>query len=166
VDEQSQAEGASPASRILIETEQAVLAWPTMSVIVGRAAGIYGPGRGHLFKQFLRNEAVLRGDGSHWMNMIHVEDAAAAIAHLIQNGTPGAIYNLTDDEPVTQLEFFQWLSERLQKPLPPSAPPDNARKRGLTNKRVSNACLKQTGYRFLYPNYRSGYAGEIQAAGK
>ena len=70
-----------------------------------------------------------------------------------------------DDQPVNQRDFFAWLAEQLHKDLPPSVPADlNAvRKRGITNKRVSNRHLKQQlGYQFKYPTFRDGYTAEIQ----
>jgi nucleoside-diphosphate-sugar epimerase len=166
VTEESPAEPESPTSQILIETERELLAaraerdFPST---VLRVSGIYGPGRGHLFQQFLRDEATLRDDGSAWINMIHVADLAAAIAHLISlPELPAAICNVTDSEPVTQLAFFTWLSQTLGRPLPPSAPADRARKRGLANKRVSNALLRSTNFQFTYPTFREGYTAEIQ----
>jgi nucleoside-diphosphate-sugar epimerase len=169
VTEESPSEPDSPTSQILIETERELLtarAERNFPAVILRASGIYGPGRGHLFKQFLRGEATLRDDGSSWINMIHVDDLAAAIAHLISlPGLPAAAYNLTDDQPVTQLDFFTWLANALNRPLPPSSPADPNRKRGLTNKRVSNALLKSTGFRFSHPTFREGYAAEIQRQG-
>ena len=159
---------ASPTSQVLVETERELLtAYQSTGfpVIILRASGIYGPERGYLFKQFIRGEATLREDDTgvqSFINMIHVADLAAAIAHLFDRGVPGEIYNATDDEPVTQFEFFKWLSTTLAKPMPPSAPPDPNRKRGLTSKRVSNAKLKSTGFKFQYPTFREGYAAEIQ----
>jgi hypothetical protein len=50
--------------------------------------------------------------------------------------------------------------------LPPSVP-ENAeatRKRGVTNKRISNRKLKETlGYAFRHPTFREGYAAEVAA---
>ena len=74
-----------------------------------------------------------------------------------------------DDEPVTQLHFFEWLSGTLGKALPPSATAEEAtsRRRGLTNKKVTNRRLKlELGYQFKYPNFRTGYAAEIQRLDK
>lgn len=168
VTEESPAEPDSPTSQVLIDTERELINAHRTSgfpAIVVRASGIYGPERGHLFKQFLRGEATMRNDGSAWINMIHVEDLGASIHHLVEHGKPGEIYNVTDDEPVTQHDFFSWLSHRLGRPLPPSAPADPHRKRGLTNKRVSNAKLKSTGFRFSYPSFREGYSAEMQRLG-
>jgi nucleoside-diphosphate-sugar epimerase len=161
VDESSPAEPDSPTSQVLIDTERELISahrTNSFPAMILRASGIYGPDRGHLFQQFLKGEATIRDDGSSWINMIHVDDLAAAIAHLIHHGQPGEIYNATDDEPVTQLDFFRWLADRLSKPLPPNAPADPNRKRGLTNKRVSNQKLKATGFSFKYPTFREGYA--------
>jgi hypothetical protein len=76
-----------------------------------------------------------------------------------------------DDEPVSQRNYFEWLAGTLGKWLPPSVPEDAAanRKRGVTNKKVSNRKLKmELGYQFKYPNFRKGYTAEImrlEAAG-
>jgi hypothetical protein len=41
------------------------------------------------------------------------------------------------------------------------------RKRGRTDKRVSNRKLKrELGYQFKYPTFRQGYAAEIQRLGR
>ena len=38
-----------------------------------------------------------------------------ALVTALRDGRPGEIYNAADDEPVTQLHFFAWLSEVLGK---------------------------------------------------
>ena len=48
-------------------------------------------------------------------------------------------------------------------PLSVPADADSARKRGVTNKKVSNRKLKmELGYQFKYPNFRKGYTAELQ----
>jgi nucleoside-diphosphate-sugar epimerase len=167
VTEESSTEPNSPTSKILIETERELLAARAkhnFPATVLRVSGIYGPGRGHLFKQFLRGEATLRDGGRGWINMIHVTDLAAAIAHLLSlTALPSPIYNVTDNEPVTQRDYFTWLAEKLDRPLPPSASAGPARKRGLTNKRVSNSLLVSTDFHLIYPTFREGYAAEIRS---
>ena len=167
VTENSPAHPDSPTSQILLETERELLSSNRpFPIFILRASGIYGPGRGHLFKQFLRGEATMRDDGSAWINMIHVHDLAAAIAHFIENPSlPPGIYNTTDNQPVTQRDFFQWLATQLNRPMPPPAPTAPVRKRGLTNKRVSNAKLRATGFQFTHPTFREGYTPELRAFG-
>ena len=130
-----------------------------------RVAGIYGPGRGHWFKAFLRGEARIEGDGSRTLNMIHRDDLIGVIIAALERGQPGEIYNAADNEPVSQLRFFEWLAAELKRPLPPTVTADAEvwRKRGVTNKRVSNAKLKaELEYQFQFPDFRAGYAAELR----
>jgi nucleoside-diphosphate-sugar epimerase len=153
VTEESPAEPLTSTGRILREAERAALGSGTTVV---RSSGIYGPGRGVLFEKFRRGEAVIEGDGLRWINQIHQRDLVAALAHLIEAGVPGEIYNATDDTPVTYREYYAWCSEFLHQPMPPYGPVNLQRKRGLTNKRVSNAKLRATGWSPMYPSFREG----------
>lgn len=168
VDETGPTQPTSETAQVLVEAEKTLLAagreknFPAM---VLRAAGIYGPERGYLLKQFLRGEARIEGAGARTLNMIHRDDLVRAIIAALERGRGGEIYNVTDDEPVSQVEFFRWLAEKLGQPLPPVVPEDAAapRKRGLTNKRISNRKLKvELGFGFTYPDFRIGYSAELQ----
>jgi nucleoside-diphosphate-sugar epimerase len=167
VKESSPTEPPVETAKILVETEKLLLvavAERKLPAVILRVAGIYGPDRGHGFKQFLKNEARMAGDGSRFLNMIHRDDLIGCIIAALKSGRPGEVYNAADDEPVNQLHFFQWLAQSLDKPLPPSEPenPDENRKRGVTNRRVLNRKLKmELGYQFKYPNFRKGYTAEL-----
>ncbi|MDB6040424.1 MAG: NAD-dependent epimerase/dehydratase [Verrucomicrobiales bacterium] len=158
----------SETSRILVETEELLLKAHRTSnfpAIILRVAGIYGPDRGHLLQQYLKNEARIAGKGDRIINMIHRDDLVSVILSALRSGRPGEIYNVVDDEPVAQIHFFRWLSETLGKWMPPFATEaENAqRKRGLTNKRVHNRRLKmELGCTLKYPTFRQGYTAEIQ----
>jgi len=159
VDETSPTEPKSETSKILVETEDLLRGFPAITL---RLAGIYGPERGHLFRQYLRGKAVITGDGSRYLNMIHRDDVVRAIIAALQRGEPGGTYNVADDEPVSELEFFQWLSKTLKRPMPPFAAAPATRKRGNTNKRVSNRKLREElRCELAYPNYRVGYGALI-----
>ncbi len=168
VTEASAAEPPGETPQILVEAENALLEAAQQRefpAVILRVAGIYGPERGHWFKQYLRGEAVIEGQGERILNMIHRDDVVGAIIVALKSGRPGEIYNAADDEPVTQLKFFQWLSTRLRRDLPPYEieHQESARKRAATNKRVSNLKLKrELGYCFKYPDFRQGYEGEIR----
>ena len=121
--------------------------------------------RGYWLKQFLKGEAKLEGRGERILNQVHREDVVGAALAALERGEAGCVYNVVDDEPVSQLVMFQWLAERLGRPMPPSLPEDQlaARKRGVTNKRISNAKLKaELGYVFRYPTFREGFAAELR----
>ena len=167
VNESSLAEPRSATSRVLVETEALLQrAWREQGfpAVVLRLAGIYGPGRGHLFKRFLRGEAEMVGEGERLLNMIHLEDVVGIMLAALERARPGEILNAVDDEPVPERAFYEWLAEQTGRELPPSrrAEEFEGRKRGLTNKRVLNARLKEAlGYEFRHPTYREGYAREL-----
>lgn len=172
VDETSPARGGGPGATVLVETEHLLLdaaRAENFPAVIMRIAGIYGPSRGHWFKLFLQGAATIEGDGGRFLNMAHREDVAGSIITALESGKPGEIYNVADDEPVSQYLFFQWLSSLLNRPMPSQAEGSTARKRGSSNKRVSNRKLKkELGYSFRFPTFRDGYSAEIsrlQAAG-
>jgi nucleoside-diphosphate-sugar epimerase len=168
VDETSPADPAAETARVLLEAERELLAASQQRNLAGiilRVAGIYGPGRGHWFQQFLKGEVRIEGGGERILNMIHRDDVIGCIIAALERGQRGEIYNAVDDEPVSQLHFFSWLAETLGKPMPDSISEtiDASRKRGITNKKISNAKLKrQLGYQFNYPTFREGYTSVIQ----
>lgn len=167
VKESSPAEPQSETAKVLVETEQILLRAAkggNFPAVILRVAGIYGPGRGHFFQQYLQDEARIAGKGDRLINMIHRDDLIGIILAALKSGRPGEIYNAVDDEPVAQIHFFRWLSETLGKWMPPFASEEEnaARKRGFTNKKISNRRLKmELGYPFKYPTFRQGYTAEI-----
>jgi nucleoside-diphosphate-sugar epimerase len=171
VDESAPTEPPTATSRVLVETEQVFLTAArerNFPAVVLRVAGIYGPGRGWWFKQFLAGEARLEGEGRRTLNMIHRDDVAGCLIAALERGRPGEVYNAVDDEPVSQRDFFQWLAAQLKRPLPPPVAEDAeaTRKRGVTNKRLANAKLKsELGYQFKFPTFREGYVAELAVVG-
>jgi nucleoside-diphosphate-sugar epimerase len=167
VKESSPTEPQAETAKVLVETENVLLEAARLKgfpAVILRVAGIYGPERGHWFKQYLKDEARMEGKGERFLNMIHRDDLVGVLIAALKNGRPGEVYNAVDDEPVSQLKFFEWLAASLDKPLPPSAPEDAEanRKRGITNKKVSNRRLKmELGYQFKHPTFRQGYTAEL-----
>jgi nucleoside-diphosphate-sugar epimerase len=167
VNESSATGPVAETSKILVATEKVLLAAAAQKkfpAVILRVAGIYGPQRGHWFKQFLKGEARIEGDGSRFLNMIQRDDVVGCIIAALKSGRAGEIYNAVDDEPVTQLKFFEWLAAELKRPMPPKIPAsaEIGRRRGVTNKRVSNAKLRaELKYEFQFPDFRSGYGAEI-----
>jgi nucleoside-diphosphate-sugar epimerase len=169
VDEASPTEPGTDTGRILVETENVILEAARQGRLpasILRLGAIYGPGRGYWLKQFLNGEARIEGQGDRYLNMIHRNDVVGAIVAALDRSQTGEVYNAVDDEPVTQLVFFQWLSNFLGRPMPIAveAGPESSRKRGVTNKRVSNRKLKEKlGYRFEYPTFREGCMAELRS---
>jgi nucleoside-diphosphate-sugar epimerase len=167
VTENSPAEPAEETSNILVGAEKLLLsavAERRFPAVILRVAGIYGPGRGHGFKAFLRGEARIEGDGSRFLNMIHRDDLIGVIIAALRDAKPGEIFNAADSGPVSQRIFFAWLAAELKQPMPAAVSTDVEilRKRGVTNKRVSNAKLRaELKYQFQFPDFRAGCAAEI-----
>ncbi|MDD5261941.1 MAG: SDR family oxidoreductase [Methylacidiphilales bacterium] len=159
VDESSETNPPSESGKILVEAEKMVV---QAGGAVLRLAGIYGPGRTVLLEKFLEGKAVMSADPKRFLNLIHLEDIVTAFEMLLSKaGVAGEIYNGVDDNPSTYSEIYNWLSEKFKKPAPTFAPLRAAgagKKRGITNKRVSNAKLRALGWQPRYPSFREGYA--------
>ena len=145
--------------KVLRETEDLVLA---RGGAVARLAGIYGPGRSVLLRKFLASEAVLEDGGGRFINQAHRDDIASALALLVSQGASG-IFNVADHKPMTQREVYEWLARRFGRLLPPEGPIDPHRKRGWTNKRVSNAKLRALGWAPRYPSFLDAVEREGQS---
>lgn len=153
VDERTPARPDGFNGRVLLEAEQALARLPVPSVVL-RLAGLYGPGREWLLSRVRAGESC-RPD--FWTNRIHVDDAARLLVHLAGLPAPDAVYVGVDDEPATECAVLGWLAGRLGLPAPPPGP-GNPRM-GVGNRRLSNARVRATGFRFDYPDYRRGYSG-------
>lgn len=161
VDEESPAEPAHETGKILRETEELVR---RKGGIVARLAGIYGPGRSALLRKFLSGEARIEGAGENYLNQVHRDDIAAALHFLVTQAPDSQIVNVVDDEPTTQREAYQWLAAKLDRPLPMVARVTGARKRGASNKRVSNRKLRNLGWEPSFPNFQSGMETSVLPA--
>jgi nucleoside-diphosphate-sugar epimerase len=154
VTEESAAEPEHETGKILRDTERLIL---TNDGIVVRLGGIYGPGRSALLRKFLSGDAVLDSQKDRLVNEIHRDDAVEAIRLLIKReGSTGEIYNVVDDQPILQSECYLWLAMKLNRPLPPAGRSTSKRKRGESNKRVSNAKLRAIGWVPRYPGFAEG----------
>ena len=165
VDESSAAEPRHETGLILRETEELVR---QNDGLVARLAGIYGPGRSALLRRFLSGEARIEESGARYLNQAHRDDIAAALFHLVaacsENLTPPAILNVSDDQPITQLDAYAWLAAKMNRPLPEVAAQAAARKRGASNKRVSNRRLRALGWGPKFPTFASGMENSVLPA--
>ena len=149
VTEESAAEPDRETGRVLRKTEEWVVA---RNGLVARLAGIYGPGRSVLLRKFFADGAVIEGDGAKWINQVHRDDIASALVHLVTAKARG-IFNVNDDEPLAQRVVYEGLARRFARLLPPGGPIDTNRKRGWTNKRMSNAKLRGLGWQARYGSF-------------
>src|SRR5213595_4194242 len=152
VTEESETKPLRETSRILLEVEKLVL---KKGGIVARLAGIYGPRRSALLSKFLNGTATIDPNNHRFVNQAHRDDIASALFLLLNREAQESaqIYNVVDDEPISQSECYGWLAQRLNRSLPPIRKSEQPRKRGDTNKRISNAKLHQLGWTSDYPTF-------------
>src|ERR1700730_10185217 len=169
--EESAAEPKHETGKILREAEQLVINQGGMAV---RLAGIYGPGRSYLLKRFLSGEAIIDSRQDRFVNQMH-RDAEAAAFFLLLDRQPrnnrasrscsespaGEIYNVVDDQPILQSDCYRWLAAKLNRPVPPPGKSMSNRKRGRSNKRVSNAKLRGLGWTPRYPTFAEGMENSV-----
>jgi nucleoside-diphosphate-sugar epimerase len=159
VDENSPAEPPHANGKILRQAERLVL---SNRGIVARLGGIYGPGRSFFLSKFLAWTAVI-DPIDRFINQIHRDDIVSALLLLAGRRAEcaGEIYNLVDNHPITPREAYTWLSSELKRPLPPVESPSEPRKRGDSNKRVSNRKLRALGWQPQFPSFPVAMAKSV-----
>jgi nucleoside-diphosphate-sugar epimerase len=158
VDESSAAEPRHPKGQILRETEGVVL---TAGGIVARLGGIHGPGRSFLLTRFL--EGLLPDQADRLINQVHRDDVVSALVLLAERREQcrGQVFNVVGDAPISARDADAWLSSRLEKSLPASKGDAGRRKRGDSNKRVSNRKLRALGWEPRYPTFELAMSESI-----
>lgn len=153
VDESSLANPPHEKGRILRQTEKVVL---EQNGIVARLGGIYGPGRSFLLRKFLSGEAAIDENDDRLINQVHRDDIVAALFLLAERRAEarGQIYNVVDDMPTSRREVYLWLSSRMKQPASALREEAPRRRRGKSNKRVSNRKLRALGWEPRYGDFR------------
>lgn len=156
VDETSPTEPRRFTGQRVLEGEERCRASRIPSVSL-RLGGIYGPGRTRLIDRVASGAAKCPEGEPTYTNRIHSEDAAGALAHLVTLEEPDPVYLGVDTESADLCEVLRFLAQELGVDPPEVVPRDQAGRRG-GSKRCSSRRLQDSGYRFLYPTYREGYA--------
>jgi nucleoside-diphosphate-sugar epimerase len=175
-DETTSVDPASPIGTARVESERLYLdsfAEAGLPVRICRVPGIYGPGR--TLRQRLENGAYRRlNDEDLWVSRIHVDDLSEALVAAWMRGSPGEIYLLCDDEPVTGEEYAEITASLLALPLPPAVEREDIRhelsssafERRVSARRCSNRRMReelQVSPRF--PSVREGLPAALRAEG-
>jgi len=185
VDETSQAEPTRENGLLALQAEQAVQEFgerhSNWNIWVLRLAGIYGPGRLLARIENLKAGEPLSGNPAAWLNLIHVDDAAAAITACESKPRQFDTLLVCDDQPVAREDFYGELAKRIGAPQPTYAE-NNKRREDFyraylqsaprsrisgMNKRCCNRKLhEQLEYTLLYPNYQLGLAQVLNQTGE
>lgn len=175
IDETSPCEPRRANGRVCLEAEQVV--WrhfpptetPTeRSANVLRLAGIYGPNRLLRRIEQLESATALSGNPEAYLNLIHVDDAVAAVLACELRGRPGSIYVVCDNRPVRRRDYYSLLAS-----ISGASPPRFVHKtvsamnsEGL-NKRCRNRRLREElGVQLQYSTIDDGLPQAVAASSR
>jgi nucleoside-diphosphate-sugar epimerase len=164
VDEDSPCGPARESGRSLLAAEQVLAEHPLGDRgIVLRLAGIYGPSR-------LPRQTELAADGplvvpaGHFVNLIHVDDAAAAVLMAEERAVPPRTYIIADGQPVDGREYLSELARQLGV-SPPSfrepVPGEVASRRGGNKRARNQRMLDELQVNLAYPTYLQGLKAAV-----
>ena len=168
VDERTLPDPQRDGGRASLAAEQKLASHPLgpRSIIL-RMAGIYGPGRIPYLDKLRAGEPIA-APSEGWLNLIHVDDAAAIVTAAdawARNGDrdPGPqVFCVSDGQPVVRGNYYREVARRIGAPPPrfvPADPGTPAAARAMANKRIRTAKMRQTlGVQLAYPSYREGLA--------
>lgn len=134
------------------------------AVQVFRLSGIYGPARNPIVKvREGRSQRIVKK--GQVFNRIHVDDIATTLLASLDRPRPGAIYNVTDDEPTPPQTVIEYAAALAGLPPPPEVDFETADLSPMArsfygeNKRVRNTLIREElGVTLAYPTYREGLA--------
>lgn len=155
VDEHSPAQPSGFTGEAVLEGERLLSESDIESVNV-RFSGIYGPGRDRLI-QLVKSGYRLTPQDAAFTNRIHRDDCASVLKHLLFVDNTEEVYIGSDCEPASREAIMLWLAKQMSVDIR-----QTDRDEGLNgipmNKRLSNRRLLDSGYRFMYPTFREGFA--------
>ena len=160
VNEQSPVQPQHYTGQTMLEAERTLTNIGISSVIL-RLSGIYGPHRASLIER-LRDGRERLWQGAHRvLNLIHRDDAARAIVHVLTLPSPDPVYIASDSLPSQRNEILTWLAQEMALgPLGIHEGNEPTSFRG--NKRCSNKALIASGFRLQFPDFRAGYGALLK----
>ncbi|WP_380179139.1 SDR family oxidoreductase [Kalamiella sp. sgz302252] len=144
VNEKSPLEPVTVAGKTLKELETWLHNLPGTSVDILRLSGLVGPQRHP--GRFLAGKTDVR-DGSHGVNLVHLEDVVEAIILLLEKGEGGRTYNLSAPQHPARSEFYPMVARQLGL-TPPTfrGETDGGKGKIVDGSRI----CKELGFRYCY----------------
>ena len=151
VDEQTAPEPSSGHGDVLLQSEQLLSGIDDRRVCILRLGALYGPGRD--LDRRLRGFAGIErtGSGSAFSNWLHVADAAGALEAALDGDWTGVV-NVVNDAPIRLRDLVGCSLQRQGLAPVRWLGQDESASEG---RRISNARLKQLGYRLHHPSVDS-----------
>lgn len=155
VDEASPLEPSSFSGRAVLGAER-LLRESGLPFTAVRFGGIYG-GDSLRLAQRVREGQCAPPEPVHYSNRIHRDDCVRVLQHLIELHHTGQrvdeCYLAVDDDPAPIAEVHRWLAAEMNIPYATDA----SYRHMAGSKRGDNRRLRESGFDFNYPDFRSGY---------
>jgi nucleoside-diphosphate-sugar epimerase len=170
IDETTEPDPQRDGGRASLAAEQILAAHPLgRRGIILRLAGIYGPGRLPYLDQLRRSEPLAAPTGGY-LNLIHVDDAAAAVLAAEQlpldAGDRPRVFNVSDGNPVVRGEFYREVARQIAAEEPTFVEPEPGSPRAAraaSDKRINNERMRrELRVRLSYPSYLEGLASALR----
>jgi nucleoside-diphosphate-sugar epimerase len=150
VDEAAVTQPSEESGQVVLEAEQTLRAQRPDATIL-RFAGIYGPGR-RIGEAALKAGRTIPGDPDKWLNLIHVDDGAAAVLAALQHG--GTLFNVADGQPVLRRDYYGHVASLLDREPPQFTPTGDPVNRRIDAQRMRSVL----GIQPQFADYRAGLA--------
>jgi nucleoside-diphosphate-sugar epimerase len=149
--------------RSAVQMEHIVRSLEQMAWVILRGGVFYGAGTGsteRLIAQARSGAMRLEGDGNQYMSPVHPQDMARAVVLAVESLPSRTTFNVVDDEPLPQREFFAAVRGMVNPDaVLLEADPSTA----MPSRRCSNAKLRSCGFVPAFPTCRHGLAAQMTA---
>ena len=108
---------AREAGRALVAAEARLQAHRHGPGVVLRLAGLYGPDRLPRLAD-LQAGKPLPADPASWLNLIHIDDAAAVACDVAELSAPRPLYVVSDGSPIRRRDWYEGLARITGNPSP------------------------------------------------
>lgn len=181
VDETRPVNPRSDRARRRVDAERLLLEWGAnerVCVSILRVPGIYAADRLPI-ERLLLGTPALRPEEDVYTNHIHAQDLAHICAAALARGTPGRIYNVSDDSGMKMGEYFDLVADRAGLARPPRIARAEAAQRmspvllsfmSESRRLVNRRMKEELGVVLEFPTVREGVpeslAPEVAALGR
>lgn len=117
VDESTPPNPSRDAGRVLVEAEALLAGHAAGPGTALRFAGLYGPGRLPRISD-LKAGLPIAADPDSWLNLVHVDDAAAVVCLVADATAPRGLYVVADGHPVRRRDWYGSLARFTGSPEP------------------------------------------------
>ena len=138
------------AGRVLLEAEDLLRGHRLGPGVALRFAGLYGPERLPRIADLVAGRP-LAVDPDSWLNLIHVDDAAAIVCAIAAAKSPASLYVVSDGHPVRRRDWYDHIASCLGSP-PPTWDTAAPRSRGADKRVDPSRIFRDLPLRLAHPD--------------